>query len=108
MGDNFQLKIRVLELDSVSITMAPPTKIQSSSTQKATAAVASVIDYVTRTVDTFDVSRNGIDYRAEGNANIVLAIPQRCQVLRLPKKSKRLFNSLFFCHFNDSSSKLCC
>lgn len=41
--------------------------------------------YVTRILDTFDIRRNDIEYRAEGNANIVLAIPHRCQVLRLPK-----------------------
>lgn len=45
--------------------------------------------YVTRIIDSFDVGRNDLEYRAEGNANIVLAIPQRCQVLRLPKIAKR-------------------
>ncbi|XP_055295906.1 inositol-pentakisphosphate 2-kinase [Sitodiplosis mosellana] len=95
---DFRLKIYVLELDTVPITMAPPlpsstTTIQQSSSSTATTAstvntAASVTDYVTRTIDTFDISRNSIDYRAEGNANIVLAIPHRCQVLRLPKKFK--------------------
>lgn len=111
---NFRLKIYVLELDTVPVTIAPPlppttaaTIQQSSSSAAATTASTvgtanSVTDYVTRTIDTFDISRNNIDYRAEGNANIVLAIPQRCQVLRLPKKSKRLYITYYF----DSYSQL--
>lgn len=51
-------------------------------------------DYVTHPIDMFDISQNDMEYRAEGNANIVLALPQRCQVLRLPKMLKRYF--LFF------------
>lgn len=113
---DFRLKIYVLELDTVPVTMAPPlppttaAAIQQSSSSSAAAAAtastvgtaSSVTDYVTRTIDTFDVSRNNIDYRAEGNANIVLAIPHRCQVLRLPKKSKRLYIT----HYSDSNSEL--
>lgn len=52
-------------------------------------------DYVTHPIDTFDISRSDMEYRAEGNANIVLALPHRCQVLRLPKILKRYF--LFLC-----------
>lgn len=108
MADNsqldFRLKIYVLELNSAPITMAqpstitsPPPPIATTTTvaiEVATAAVsvADYVTYVTRTIDTFNICRNDIDYRAEGNANIVLAMPQRCQVLRLPKKSKRLFD----------------
>lgn len=51
--------------------------------------VTTATGYVTRVIDSFDVGRNDMEYRAEGNANIVLAIPQRCQVLRLPKLTKR-------------------
>lgn len=43
-----------------------------------------------RELDMFDVQHFDVNYRAEGDANIVLALPQRHQVLRLPK-SKRLF-----------------
>lgn len=84
---DIQLKINVLELVS-----ACPAKVTPAAT---------VAYYITRTIRTFDVSRNDIDYRAEGNANIVLAIPQQNQVLRLPKKHKRLLTILFF-HFNGS------
>lgn len=45
--------------------------------------------YGLREINTFDAHHSNINYRAEGNANIVLALPLRCQVLRLPK-SKRL------------------
>ncbi|XP_031622852.1 inositol-pentakisphosphate 2-kinase [Contarinia nasturtii] len=80
---DFRLKIYILELDSQT------TELSSSSSSSSTAGtVTSTIDYVTRVIDTFDVCRNDIDYRAEGNANIVLTIPKRCQVLRLPKISK--------------------
>lgn len=106
MADNsqldFRLKIYVLELNSAPKTMAqastitspsPPTATTTTTVAiKAATAAVSVTDYVTRTIDTFNISRNDIEYRAEGNANIVLAMPQRCQVLRLPKKSKRLFD----------------
>lgn len=33
-------------------------------------------------------SLNGLAYRAEGNANLVLSINQRRQILRLPKIAK--------------------
>lgn len=46
-------------------------------------------DYGIHELNTFDVNHSNINYRAEGNANIVLALPFRCQVLRL-SKSKRL------------------
>lgn len=46
-------------------------------------------DYGVREISTFDVHHSEINYRAEGNANIVLALPLLCQVLRLAK-SKRL------------------
>lgn len=83
---DFQLKIFVLELDTI------PTSAKTSPTvaMTTTSSAQPVNGYVTRTIDIFDVNQRDIDYRAEGNANIVLAIPQRCQVLRLPKKSKRL------------------
>lgn len=51
--------------------------------------VTTATGYVTRVMNTFEIGRNEMEYRAEGNANIVLAIPQRCQVLRLPKIAKR-------------------
>lgn len=74
----FRLKITTLELD---VTSGTP-----SSTN---------VNYITRTIDVFEIDHTNIKYRAEGNANIVLAIPQRFQVLRLPKNcSKRL--KLFF------------
>lgn len=106
---DFRLKIYVLELDTTPVTIAPPATTQQLSLSSSAAAAAPttiasddaaaaafVSNYVTRTIDTFDISRNNIDYRAEGNANIVLAIPQRCQVLRLPKKSKRLHTFILF------------
>lgn len=116
MADNsqldFRLKVYILELVSMasgssttasSVAAASPSTSVPVTTQQPTVAAS---DYVTRTIDTFDISRNDIDYRAEGNANIVLAIPQRCQVLRLPKKSKRLFHSfLFFLHESCITNK---
>lgn len=57
-------------------------------------------DYGLREINTFDVHQSNINYRAEGNANIVLALPLQCQVLRLPK-SKRLcivlYDSIHMC-----------
>lgn len=116
MADNgqldFRLKIYVLELSSqISTTMTSPSPspqlptsaMAAAGTNSTLPAAADVTDYVIqRTIDTFEISRNDIEYRAEGNANIVLSIPKRCQVLRLPKKSKRLFDSF---HLGDSCSK---
>lgn len=36
----------------------------------------------------FSIPEKEIFYRAEGNANLVLSIPHRRQVLRLPKSDK--------------------
>lgn len=80
---DFRLKIYVLELN---------TSANASSTPTTTTADL-VTDYVKRTIDIFNITQREMDYRAEGNANIVLAIPRRCQVLRLPKRSERLFYS---------------
>lgn len=118
MADNgqldFRLKIYVLELSSqISTTMTSPSPSPQLPTSAMAAAgmnstlpaAADVTDYVIqRTIDTFEISRNDIEYRAEGNANIVLSIPKRCQVLRLPKKSKRLFDSF---HLGDSARFIC-
>lgn len=120
MADNgkldFRLKVYILELDSVRTTIASATTISTSTSTSASAVEAAsvtttpavaVSDYVTRTIDTFDISQSDIDYRAEGNANIVLAIPHRCQVLRLPKNTKRLFHS-FLCTNHVTNKRLIC
>lgn len=101
---DFRLKVFILELDFIRTTIPSTATIATSSSSSSsveatpTQAVA-IEDYVTRTIETIDIGRSDIDYRAEGNANIVLAIPHRCQVLRLPKKSKRLFHSFFLSFF---------
>lgn len=99
---NFRLKVDILELnlESKSTAITPDALSPSSSSlqfpsvaPKITSPVATVTDYAIRTLDTFEIEANDIEYRAEGNANIVLALPQRCQVLRLPKhqRPQRLF-----------------
>lgn len=122
MADNsnsdFRLKVYILELDSVRTTIASAATISTSKSTSASAVEAAsvtittipaiaVSDYVTRTIDTFDISQSDIVYRAEGNANIVLAIPRRCQVLRLPKNTKRLFHS-FLCTNHVTNKRLIC
>lgn len=64
--------------------------------------VTTATGYVTRIIDSFDVGHNDLEYRAEGNANIVLAIPQRCQVLRLPKLTKRYWVFLIYNYVRPS------
>lgn len=90
---NFRFKVYILEIDSVIVP-----KITD-------VASAPAIDYVTRIIETFDVCRNDIHYRAEGNANIVIGIQPRCQVLRLSKilKDKRIF---YVFKYIDCVSKL--
>lgn len=114
---DFRLKVDILELDleskSKSKLMAISSDAPSSSSSsqfssatsiaapKITRPVATVTDYAIRTLDTFEIEPNDVEYRAEGNANIVLALPQRCQVLRLPKQQRpqRLFAIFFFVFF---------
>lgn len=112
---DFRLKVDILELEfkSKSKLTAITSDVRASSTSsssssqfssvasiapKITRPVATVTDYAIHTLDTFEIGPNDIEYRAEGNANIVLALPQRCQVLRLPKlqQQQRLFSSSFF------------
>lgn len=81
---NFQLKISTLELFA-----EPQTKSTSPTTSKTTHDSAAISSLGTRIVDSFNIGQNDIIYRAEGNANIVFAIPKRYLVLRLPKESNR-------------------
>lgn len=78
---DFQLKISTLEL-----VEAPPTQSKSPTNSQIPRSSAGISSFGTSVVDTFTICRNDIVYRAEGNANIVFAIPKRCLVLRLPKK----------------------
>lgn len=114
---DFRLKVHILELElesqSTAITNdARASSSQSSSHFSSAASIAPKItrpvaadhlatDYAIHTIDTFEIGPNDIEYRAEGNANIVLALPQRCQVLRLPKQQRpqRLFAIFFFVFF---------
>lgn len=112
---SFRLKIDILELNlktkskltAIKSDAPSSSPVSSSSSQfsdaasiapKLTRPAATVTDYAIRTLDTFEIELNDIEYRAEGNANIVLALPQRCQVLRLPKQQRlqRLFVVFFF------------
>lgn len=63
-------------------------------------------DYGVREINTFDVHHANINYRGEGNANVVLALPLRCQVVRLPK-SKRLCIILVYIHLQYSFPFAC-
>lgn len=103
---DFRLKVDILELDLESKSTAttpdgPSASVASITALKIASPVATVTDYAIRTLDTFQIEPNDIEYRAEGNANIVLALPQRCQVLRLPKHQRlqrlySLYSSSFF------------
>lgn len=109
---DFRLKVDILELESKLTAITTNAQSTSSSSKLSSVAasgteigkkirpVATVtrIDYTIHILDTFEIRPNDIEYRAEGNANIVLALPQRCQVLRLPKQQslQRLFIVFFF------------
>lgn len=77
---NFQLTVSVLELIPI---------VQPISTQKSPTHHCTVTASATKIINTFIINQSEINYRAEGNANIVFAIPKRNLVLRLPKESKR-------------------
>lgn len=93
---DFRIKFYVLELDTIPLATLPTTTTMPTTSsdiaRASTTPAAAATDYVTRIIDTFEISHSDISYRAEGNANIVLAMPQRCQVLRLLKNPKRLFD----------------
>lgn len=59
-------------------------------------------------VETFEIDQRDVVYRAEGNANIVLGLSGRNQVLRLPK-NKRFLVAFFayssICAFLFTSSQ---
>lgn len=108
---DFRLKVDILKLeskltpntsDAPSSTASSPSQFSSVASiapKIITRSVPMVTDYAIHTLDTFEIEANDIEYRAEGNANIVLAVPQRCQVLRLPKQQQqqpqRLFSRLY-------------
>lgn len=89
---HFRLKITALELfTKTGIASAESTTATATSTPPIMAE-----NYTARTIDMFEIDHRNIEYRAEGNANIVLALPQTCQVLRLPKCSRRLYTNSFY------------
>lgn len=99
---HFRLKITALELI---------TNIGIASTESTTATVTATTaptimaeNYTARTIDMFEIDHTNIEYRAEGNANIVLALPQTCQVLRLPKCSRRLRTNSFYLLINVNTA----
>lgn len=82
MADNCQIDFQ-LEITSLKLELGPVRD------HIATDADNSSERYAARNSDPFVIGQSEINYRVEGNANIVIAIPQRCQVLRLPKICKR-------------------
>lgn len=82
MADNCQIEIQ-LKITNLKLELWPVLD------HVATNADTSSKRYAARNIDTFTIGQSEMNYRAEGNANMVIAMPQRCQVLRLPKICKR-------------------
>lgn len=51
-----------------------------------------------QSIEKFEIDQRDLSYRGEGNANIVLAIAHRDQVLRLPKLKRFLTLETAFLH----------
>lgn len=90
---HFRLKITTLELITKTGIASTKSTIATATTKTDLTILAE--QYTARTIDMFEIDHTNIEYRAEGNANIVLALPQTCQVLRLPKCSRRLHTNSF-------------
>lgn len=97
----FRLKITALEL--ITKTGIASTESTIATATATTAPTIMAENYTARTIGMFEIDHTNIEYRAEGNANIVLALPQTYQVLRLPKCSRRLRTNSFYSLINVHS-----
>lgn len=99
MANNSQLRFR---LKITTLELITKTGIASTESTIPTTTTTTIMaeNYTARTIDMFEIDHTNIEYRAEGNANIVLALPKTCQVLRLPKCSRRLRTNSFYSLIN--------